>query len=349
MHARSQGGFDWCDRTPLASQGGSTGSIHHIRYSIHTPYTIHRTPQARNRTPPASEGGFDWFDIFHTSNRRAGHGGSVPLLEINGARKIHQLPPPPSNLRNINDYPPPPSKSKSARKIAPTTPPRIYGTSTTTPPRNRPGKSLQLPPPLEFTEHQQLPPPPSKSKSARKIAPTTPPRIYGTSTTTPPRNRPGNRSNYPPSNLRNINNYPPPRNRNRPGKSHQLPPPLEFTEHQRLPPLEIGPEKSLQLPPRRIYGTSTTTPPPWKSARKIAPKSLQLPPPSNLRNINDYPPPWKSARKIAPTTPPRISNLRNFIDYPPSKSTPLFKTLATAMKCVVEKSSCAVETYILCS
>ena len=45
------------------------------------------------------------------------------------------------------------------------------------------------------------------------------------------------------------------------GKLHQLPlPPLEFTEPHRLPPLEIGPENSINYPPR-IHGTSSTTPP----------------------------------------------------------------------------------------
>ena len=190
----ARGGSTGAIEPPLASQGGSTGSIHHIRYSIHTPYTIHRTPQARNRTPPASEGGFDRFDIFHTSNRRAGHGGSVPLEEINGARKI-----------------------------APTTPPRIYGTSTTTPPRNRPGKALELPPP----------------------------RIYGTSTTTPPLEiGPENRSN----------DYRPPRNRL--GKSLQLnyPPPRIYGTSTTTPPSKSARKIAPTTPPR-IYGTSSTTPP----------------------------------------------------------------------------------------
>ena len=136
---------------PLASQGGSTGSIHHIRYSIHTPYTIHRTPQARNRTPQLARGVrlVRYILYIEPPSWSWGFGKWGPENRTNY---------PPSNLRNINDYPP----SKSARKIAPTTPPRIYGTSTTTPP----------------------------SKSAWKIAPTTPPRIYGTSSTTPPpRNR----------------------------------------------------------------------------------------------------------------------------------------------------------------
>ena len=147
---------------PLASEG-----VRLVQYTIYDIAYIHHIPYIEppkleiEPPPPASEEGFDWFDIYHTSNRRAGHGDSVPLLEINGARKIAPTTNyPPSNLRNINDYPP---SRKSARKIAPTTPPpRIYGTSTTTPPRNRPGKSLQLPP-LEFTEHHRLPPPPRKS------------------------------------------------------------------------------------------------------------------------------------------------------------------------------------------
>ena len=60
------------------------------------------------------------------------------------------------------------------------------------------------------------------------------------------------------------------------------PPPLEFTELHRLPPLEIGPENSFNCPP------------------------------SNSQNFIDYPP-SKSGRKTPSTTPP--SNSRNFIDY----------------------------------
>ena len=76
-----------------------------------------------------------------------------------------------------------------------------------------PGKSLQLPPPRIHGTSSTTPPPPSKS--AGKIAPTTPPRIHGTSSTTPPRrNRPGKSLQLPPpSNSRNFIDYPPPRNR----------------------------------------------------------------------------------------------------------------------------------------
>ena len=54
QHARSQGGFDWCDRTPpLASQGGSTGSIHiyDIAYIHHIPYI---EPSKLEIEPPPS-------------------------------------------------------------------------------------------------------------------------------------------------------------------------------------------------------------------------------------------------------------------------------------------------------
>ena len=146
---------------PLASQGGSS-SIHHIRYSIHTPYTIHRTPQARNRTPPpASEGVRPVRDIPYIEPPSWSWGfGTAPGNKWGPENRTNY--PPPSNLRNINDYPPS-SSSKSARKIAPTTPP------------------------LEFTEHQRLPPPPRNrpGKSLNYL----PARIYGTSSTTPPRNR----------------------------------------------------------------------------------------------------------------------------------------------------------------
>ena len=50
----------------------------------------------------------------------------------------------------------------------PPPPPRIHGTSSTTPPRNRAEKPLQLPP-LEFTELHRLPPPPRNR--AKKLSP----------------------------------------------------------------------------------------------------------------------------------------------------------------------------------
>ena len=43
-HARSRG-VRLVRSNPPASQGGSTGSIHHIPYTIHTHIRIHRTPQ----------------------------------------------------------------------------------------------------------------------------------------------------------------------------------------------------------------------------------------------------------------------------------------------------------------
>ena len=126
-----------------------------------------------------------------------------------------------------------------------------------------PGKSLELPPPLEFTELHRLPPP---SKSARKIAATT-----------------------PPSNLRNFIDYPPRSKSAR--KIAPTTPPLEFTELHRLPPpLEIGPENRHNHnypPPPRIHGTSSTTPPleieppfsepwlrPWSNRYPCAPPPL---------------------------------------------------------------------------
>ena len=50
-----------------------------------------------------------------------------------------------------------------------------------------------------------------------------------------------------------------------PGKSHQLPPPLEFTEHQRLPPPRNRPGKSHQLPPLEEFTELHRLPPPSKS------------------------------------------------------------------------------------
>ena len=57
-----------------------------------------------------------------------------------------------------------------------------------------------------------------------------------------------------------------------PGKSLQLPPPLEFTELHRLPPpLEIGPENRLQLPPPLEFTELHRLPPP--------PRNLEIEPP----------------------------------------------------------------------
>ena len=98
----------------------------------------------------------------------------------------------------------------------------------TTPPRNRPGKSLQLPP-LEFTELHRLPPP---SKSTRKME---------------------NRSNYPPPlEFTELHRLPPPRNPARkiapttpPSKSARkiapTTPPSNSRNFIDYPPLEIEP------------------------------------------------------------------------------------------------------------
>ena len=94
-HARSQGGSRLVrSNPPLASQGGSTGSIHHIRYSIHTPYTIHRTPQARNRTPPSARGG-STGSIYSTQRTAELVMGGVRhrSWKYMGPGKSHQLPP----------------------------------------------------------------------------------------------------------------------------------------------------------------------------------------------------------------------------------------------------------------
>ena len=72
----------------------------------------------------------------------------------------------PSNSRNFIDYPPPPLEIGPENSS--NYPPRIHGTSSTTPPRNRAGKLLQLPP-LEFTELHRLPPPPRNR--AGKLSP----------------------------------------------------------------------------------------------------------------------------------------------------------------------------------
>ena len=69
--------------------------------------------------------------------------------------------PPPSNSRNFIDYPP----SKSARKIARTTPPLEFTELIDYPP------PLNYPPPRIHGTSSTTPP----SKSAGKIAPTTPP------------------------------------------------------------------------------------------------------------------------------------------------------------------------------
>ena len=159
---------------------------------------------------------------------------------------------PPVEFRELHRLPP----SKFGRKTPSLQlPPRIQGTSSTTPleirlensfpsttppPPSNSGKLHRLPPleirpensfnsPLEFRELHRLPP----SKFGRKTPSTTPPRIQGTSST-----------NYPPQ--------------NRAGKL-------------------------LQLPPARIQGTSSTTP------LEIGPENSFNYPPSNSRNFIDYP------------------------------------------------------------
>ena len=86
-----------------------------------------------------------YIPLYHTWNPPASHGGSVPPSEIGPGKSLQPLEIGPENRSNY-----PPNRSNY--------PPRIYGTSSTTPRRNRAGKSLQLPP-LEFTELYRLPPP----------------------------------------------------------------------------------------------------------------------------------------------------------------------------------------------
>ena len=87
-----------------------------------------------------------------------------------GPGKSLELPPP-SNSRNFIDYPP----SKSARKIAPTTPPVEFTELHRLPPPSKSARKIAptTPPPSNSRNFIDYPPPPSKS--ARKIAPTTPP------------------------------------------------------------------------------------------------------------------------------------------------------------------------------
>ena len=75
---------------------------------------------------------------------------------------------------------------------------------------------------------------------------------------------------------------------NRVGKIDQLPPPPRIYEPHRLPPpVEIGPENSINYPPSNLRTSSTTPPPPRNRAGKLH----QLPPPSNLRTSSTTPPP----------------------------------------------------------
>ena len=78
-------------------------------------------------------------------------------------------------------------------------PPRIHGTSSTTPLEIGAGKLLQLPP-SNSRNFIDYPPPPSKSGRENY----------------PPRNRAGKLLQLPASNSRNFIDYPPPRNRSEP-------------------------------------------------------------------------------------------------------------------------------------
>ena len=140
-------------------------TIYDIAYIHHIPYI--EPPKLEIEPPPASEGGSTGsIYIIHRSNCRAGHWGlgTAAGKKINGARKIARTTPP-LELRNFIDYPP----------------------------RNRPGKSLQLPP-VEFSNSWNFIDYPPPSKSARKIAPTTPPLEFTELHRLPPphRNRPEN-------------------------------------------------------------------------------------------------------------------------------------------------------------
>ena len=106
---------------------------------------------------------------------------------------------------------------------------------------NRAGKLHQLPPPLEFTEPHR---PPPRSKSGRKTASTTPPRIHGTSSTTP-RSKSGRE---------NCINYPP--------RIHGT---------SSTTPLAKSGRKTASTTPPRIHGTSSTNqlPPPRNRAGKL--------------------------------------------------------------------------------
>ena len=89
----------------------------------------------------------------------------------------------------------------------------------------------------------------------------------------------------PPSNSRNLIDYPLPSKSGRKTPSTP-PPPLEFTEPHRLPPLEIVPENSINNPPPRIHGTSSTTPP------------LEILPPLEFTEPHRLPPPRNRAGKL---------------------------------------------------
>ena len=158
---------------------------------------------------------------------------NYPPLEL---MELHRLPPPRNRNGKLANYPPP----------------RIDGTSSTTPPSKSERKARQLPPPLELMELHRLTPP---LEIGTETSPTTPPpRIDGTSTTTPPRNRNGNLANYPPPRIDGTSSTTPPSSKSE-GKPRQLPPPpLELMELHRLPPLEIGTETSPTTPPLEFFG-----------------------------------------------------------------------------------------------
>ena len=118
-----------------------------------------------------------------------------------------------------------------------------------------PPKKIKLAPP----KSNQISPPKilAPSKSGRKTLPTTP-LEFTKPHRLPPRSKSGR-------------------------KTLSTTPPLEFTKPHRLPPFEIGPENSINYPPR-IHGRNGNSPPlnsiPRSATGPSPPKHLGLAPPN---------------------------------------------------------------------
>ena len=126
-------------------------------------------PQKNTKFPPTEKHAMKNFDRLPPLRNLSGKGSKYP----------------PSNLRNYIDYPP--SKSQISQENAPTTPPpRIYETTSTTPPSkslrktgkgSKPTTKLHRLPPLEISQENAPTTPPSNLRNFTDYPPLeTPPR-----------------------------------------------------------------------------------------------------------------------------------------------------------------------------
>ena len=97
--------------------------------------------------------------------------------------------------------------------------------------------------------------------------------------------------------------------KNRAGKLYQLPP-LEFTNLIDYPPSKSGRKTPSTTPSLEFTNLIDYPPPP---PLEIGPEnSINYPPPLEFTNLIDYPPPSKSGRKTPSTTPPSNSPRNRF-------------------------------------